>query len=215
MVAAVQPPSTTTTIASFTRDPIGFVSHDWNQYRFLRGVALTRLDFNGLDDTTIPHNSNRNCESCERMKPKTLEITPTNPGPNKTCKVTFSCEECEPGISGKHTRPRVDIVENPDGTETVVRGNNISIVICDRGNLNSKDYIDVIEHELVHARDLCNDYPFPPGTSECDKCKILERRAYKRQCEREHPNDRMAADECIEIGARNSCIGKCVPPNEA
>ena len=149
-----------------TRDPIGFVSQDWNAYRFIRRRTLSRLDFNGLADTTIPHNSNRNCESCERMKPKTLEVVPTNPGPNKTCTVAFS-------------------------------------------------FIDVIEHELVHARDLCNDFPFPNGTSECDKCKILERRACKRECERQNPGNPEKANECIEIGAKNSCIDKCVPRNES
>jgi len=149
------------------------------------------------------------------MKPKAIEIQPSYPGPNKKCIVTFSCEKCEDGVSGKHRRPKNDIVENEDGSESVVYGNRIAVIICDRGHLDSSEYIDAIEHELVHARDFCNEYPFPPGTSECDKCKITERRAYKRECERQNPGNPEKANECIEIGAKNSCINKCVPRNEA
>ena len=60
MVAAVQPPSTTTTIASFTRDPIGFKGSPYDLYEFCKSHALTRMDPSGLkSDPRLPGEGGR------------------------------------------------------------------------------------------------------------------------------------------------------------
>ena len=47
-------PFTTTTIGSFTRDPIGFDGSEWDLYQFVKSRATVGLDPSGLVDVPVP-----------------------------------------------------------------------------------------------------------------------------------------------------------------
>ena len=51
--SAVESPSTTTSIESFTRDPIDYVGSEWNLYEVLDSQPLVNSDPDGLDIYTI------------------------------------------------------------------------------------------------------------------------------------------------------------------
>ena len=50
-ISSCEPPSTTATIGSFTRDPIGFEGSDWNLYEYVSGKPLHVVDPFGLQDS--------------------------------------------------------------------------------------------------------------------------------------------------------------------
>ena len=172
-----------------------------------------------------PTHSGCHCSmSAESMLPDSVLVAPTFPGRNTSCKVTFVVKQCEQGAHGKTPWPPKQIWINdptppwwpsewPQIPPIPLPQAEFEITICDRGIQPCDEYTDTIEHELLHARDLCNPFVYPPlpkgypgkDWNEYDKCMFREERAWRRQCERIHLSDKKAIKECIKNGAEGSC----------
>ena len=102
---------------------------------------------------------------------------------------------------------------DPEGNEPeLIPGDVFTVILCDTGIQSCSIYTDVIEHELVHARDFCNPFEYPPfpvvvgDWIQWQKCMFRERRAYTRECENQHPGNPEEIEKCIKDRTAASCL---------
>lgn len=80
---------------------------------------------------------------------------------------------------------------------------SIEIVISTNSDKTPGEFLEILEHEMVHAQQRCN------GTganfSDCDRCLTREREAYQVQCGYQYPGDPEMQAQCAEAAASAQC----------
>jgi len=119
-----------------------------------------------------------------------------------TCRVNVSCEptkSCD-GHPGR-TYPPKTVANNPLY--------NQEINVCISCRYKPTDL--VFYHELVHARQYCNNPKL--DLTNCQRCKDAEEEAHKVNCRMAFPNDDAKYDHCWHCGVLISCqdVKGCAP----
>ena len=122
-------------------------------------------------------------------------------GPNEKCRVVIECSEnCDRDKPGSVGKP------NENGVITVCMSSKIRSI---------SDFKIIFEHELQHARDLCNPNP-KPSDDPCIRCRKFERKAHVKSCKLAFPENQRKRAKCRRCGVAISCSGVCserVPSN--
>ncbi len=179
------------------RDPIGYIG-GIDVYEFVGSQPVNWTDSLGLLSGYF--DSDNFCVSCSEMLDTYLalaglqnpiDITPSRNGKFEKCRAHLACETDCGGASG--------MTSMPDET------GRIKICMKELGATPLR-FHSTLQHELQHARDICNIGDF---ASDCERCVAMEERGYQISCRILHPGNVEAQQQCVSDGVYGSCHWLC------